>query len=221
MFSFSLRRVEATCTLPAGGTAESRGGVDGRQDAAVRGAGCAGRGRGAGAGRAPRRPTPVPPIGATAVHRRSRWPPTTMKSPVATTDPSPFDPCQRHPVRRHPAARPGLHAAGARGRAALPLRRRQLPDGRRADRLAQPTSSRCPPTRSRPTINGHRAAQFWVHEADLHNSYWYISCMVAFKTSYGVIQQSLYYSTVVLQPRRRLPVHQPAARQRPAPYYKF
>ena len=33
-----------------------------------------------------------------------------------------------------------------------------------------------------------------------HNSFWFFSCMVAFKTSYGVLQQSLYYSTVYSNP---------------------
>ena len=64
------------------------------------------------------------------------------------------------------------------------------------------------------TIDGHRAAQYWVLKPTYHNSYWYFSCMVAFKTSYGVIQQSLFYSTVYSSPEVDCPSDQPAAGQR-------
>ena len=65
-------------------------------------------------------------------------PSTTIKSPViALTDPSPFDPCQDIPIdvirQVGLAFTPPEHEDGS----ALPLRRRQLSDGGRADRLAQ------------------------------------------------------------------------------------
>jgi hypothetical protein len=45
-------------------------------------------------------------------------------------------------------------------------------------------------------INGHRAAQYWVMKPTDWNDRWWITCMIAFKTSYGVIQQSLFYSPI-------------------------
>jgi hypothetical protein len=45
-------------------------------------------------------------------------------------------------------------------------------------------------------INGHRAAQYWVMKPTDWNDRWWVTCMVTFKTSYGVIQQSLFYSPI-------------------------
>ncbi len=45
-------------------------------------------------------------------------------------------------------------------------------------------------------VNGHRAAQFWVMKPTDWNNRWWVSCMIVYKTSYGVIQQSLFYSPV-------------------------
>jgi hypothetical protein len=45
-------------------------------------------------------------------------------------------------------------------------------------------------------INGHRAAQYWIMKPTDWNDRWWITCMIAFKTSYGVIQQSLFYSPI-------------------------
>jgi hypothetical protein len=50
------------------------------------------------------------------------------------------------------------------------------------------------------TINGHRAAQYWVMKPTDWNNRWWFSCMVTFKTSYGVIQQSLFYSPIYSNP---------------------
>ncbi|MCV7080455.1 DUF3558 domain-containing protein [Mycolicibacterium insubricum] len=71
------------------------------------------------------------------------------------------------------------------------------------------------------TINGHRAATYWVMKPTDWNNRWWFSCMIAYKTSYGVIQQSLFYS----------PIHSPDApecmtenmmrAQQLSPYYKF
>ena len=66
-------------------------------------------------------------------------------------------------------------------------------------------------------INGHRAAQYWIMKpTDWNNRYW-ITCMVAFKTSYGVIQQSLFYSPVYSEPDAGLHADQPAAGPRARP----
>lgn len=50
-------------------------------------------------------------------------------------------------------------------------------------------------------INGTRAAQFWVMKPTDWNNRWWISCMITYRASYGVIQQSLFYS----------PIHSPNA----------
>lgn len=49
-------------------------------------------------------------------------------------------------------------------------------------------------------INGHRAAQYWIMKPTDWNNRWWITCMVTFKTSYGVIQQSLFYSPIYSEP---------------------
>jgi len=51
-----------------------------------------------------------------------------------------------------------------------------------------------PPDAVEVDIDGHRAAQYWVMKPTDWNNRWWISCMVAFKTDWGVIQQSLFYS---------------------------
>jgi len=45
-------------------------------------------------------------------------------------------------------------------------------------------------------IDGHRAAQYWVMKPTDWNNRWWTTCMVAFKTDWGVIQQSLFYSPI-------------------------
>jgi hypothetical protein len=71
------------------------------------------------------------------------------------------------------------------------------------------------------TVNGHRAAQYWNLKPTYHNSYWYMSCMVIFKTSYGVIQQSLYYSTIYSSPEVDCPSTNLQRANDLSPYYKF
>ncbi|MBO0864199.1 MAG: DUF3558 domain-containing protein [Mycobacterium sp.] len=127
-------------------------------------------------------------------------PPTTMKSPIVeTTDPRPFDPCEDIPLdvigRLGLAFTPPEHEEGLRCHydagnyqvAVEPIIYRGYAETLPADALET-------------TINGHRAAQYWVMKPTYHNSFWYMSCMVAFKTSYGLIQQALYYSTIYSNP---------------------
>ena len=45
-------------------------------------------------------------------------------------------------------------------------------------------------------IAGRRAAQYWIMKPTDWNDRWWITCMIAFKTSYGVIQQSMFYSPI-------------------------
>src|SRR5512139_1339367 len=49
-------------------------------------------------------------------------------------------------------------------------------------------------------IDGHRAAQYWIMKPTDWNNRWWITCMIAFDTSYGVLQQSLFYSPIYSDP---------------------
>jgi hypothetical protein len=141
---------------------------------------------------------PATPTGGGPVELRSTGEPmeTTMKSPiVATTDPRPFDACEDIPFdviqRLGLAFTPPEHEDGLRCHfdagnyqvAVEPIVWRTYQETLPADAVET-------------TIAGHRAAQYWVLKPTYHNSYWFFSCMVVFKTSYGVIQQALYFSTV-------------------------
>ena len=78
-----------------------------------------------------------------------------------------------------------------------------------------------PPDALETTIQGHRAATYWVLKPTYHNSYWFFSCMVAFKTSYGVLQQALFYSTVYSNPEVDCPSTNLQRANDLIPYYKF
>lgn len=71
------------------------------------------------------------------------------------------------------------------------------------------------------TINGHRAAQYWVMKPTEWNNRWWVSCMVTFKTSYGVIQQSLYYSPVYSEPKVDCPSENLMRAEQLSAHYKF
>jgi hypothetical protein len=139
--------------------------------------------------------SPPAPIGGGTVQLRSTAQPmeteTTMKSPiVATTDPRPFDPCEDIPFdavqRLGLAITPPEHEDGLRCHF----------DAGNYQLAVEPIIWRTyaqtlPPDALETTIGGHRAAQYWVMKPTYHNSFWYYSCMVAFKTSYGVLQQAI------------------------------
>jgi hypothetical protein len=168
---------------------------------------------------------PLASVGAPRVQLRSTAapmnPPTTMKSPiVATTDPSPFDPCRDIPLDvlqrlglafTPPQPEEGLRChydAGNYQLAVEPIIWRNYEQSLPADAVET-------------TVNGHRAAQWWNLKPTYHNSYWYFSCMVAFKTSYGVIQQSLFYSTVYSSPEVDCPSTNLQRANELSAYYKF
>lgn len=71
------------------------------------------------------------------------------------------------------------------------------------------------------TVNGHRAASFWVMKPTDWNNKWWFSCMLMFETSYGVIQQSLFFSPVYSDPDVDCPSENMARAQQLVPYYKF
>ncbi len=166
---------------------------------------------------------PPAPGGGGPVQLRSTAQPmeTTMKSPiVATTDPSPFDPCNDIPfdvVQRlglgftPPEAEEGLRChydAGNYQLAVEPIVWRTYEQSLPADAVET-------------TIAGHRAAQFWVMKPTYHNSFWYYSCMITLRTSYGVIQQSLFFSTVYSNPEIDCMSTNLQRANDLAPYYKF
>jgi hypothetical protein len=147
--------------------------------------------------------------------------PTTMKSPiVATTDPRPFDACEDIPfdviARLGLAFTPPEHEDGLRCHfdagnyqmAVEPIVWRTYQETLPADAVET-------------TIGGHRAAQYWVLKPTYHNSFWFFSCMVVFKTSYGVIQQALYFSTVYSNPEVDCMSTNLQRANDLAPYYKF
>ena len=146
---------------------------------------------------------------------------TTMKSPIVETqNPSPFDPCTDIPfeaVQRlglaftPPQPLEGLRCqfdAGNYQLAVEPI-------------VWRTYAQTLPPDAVETTIQGHRAAQYWVLKPTYRNSFWYISCMVTFKTSYGVIQQSLFYSTVYSEPDVDCPSTNLQRANELAPLYKF
>ncbi|OBF75200.1 DUF3558 domain-containing protein [Mycobacterium sp. 852002-51613_SCH5001154] len=163
------------------------------------------------------------PTGGGRVELRSTAAPmeTTMKSPiVATTDPRPFDACEDIPFdviqRLGLAFTPPEHEDGLRCHF----------DAGNYQVAVEPIIWRTyeetlPPDAVETTIAGHRAAQYWVLKPTYHNSYWYYSCMVAFKTSYGVLQQALYYSTVYSNPEVDCMSTNLQRANDLAPYYKF
>jgi hypothetical protein len=146
---------------------------------------------------------------------------TTMKSPiVATTDPRPFDPCEDIPFdvvqRLGLAFTPPDHEDGLRchydaGNYQIAVEAI----------IWRTYDQSLPPDAVETTIQGHRAAQYWVLKPTYHNSYWYYSCMVTFRTSYGVIQQSLFFSTIYSNPDVDCMSTNLQRANDLAPYYKF
>lgn len=164
-------------------------------------------------------------IGHAAVQLRSTDAPmtevTTIKSPVLpTTNPSPFDACRDIPLDAvagmglaytPPTPEEGLRCHYDAGNYQLAVETivwRTYADTLPADAVET-------------TVNGHRAAQFWVMKPTDWNNRWWISCMVAFPTSYGLIQQSLFYSPVYSDPDVDCLSENLMRAQQLSPYYIF
>src|SRR6478735_11214768 len=142
---------------------------------------------------------PTGPADGASVELRSTAAPlsdvsTTSKWPVIeTVDPRPFDPCRDIP----------LDVIQRIGLAFTPP---DLEDGLRCHYDAgnyqmaveafvwRTYEASLPPDAVELDIEGHRAAQFWVMKPTDWNNRWWITCAIAFKTDYGVIQQSLFYA---------------------------
>ncbi len=119
---------------------------------------------------------------------------TTIKWPVVeTVDPDPFDACRDIPL--DVIARLGLSFTPP-----------ETEDGLRCHYDAgnyqmaveafvwRTYEESLPPDAVELDIDGHRAAQFWVMKPTDWNNRWWITCAIAFKTDWGLIQQSLFYS---------------------------
>jgi hypothetical protein len=126
------------------------------------------------------------------------WPEvtTTIKWPVVeTVDPDPFDPCRDIPLDVIQgiglAFTPPDHEDGLRCH--YDAGNYQMAVEAFVWRTYEQT---LPADAVELDIAGHRAAQYWVMKPTDWNNRWWITCMVAFKTSYGVIQQSLFYSPI-------------------------
>jgi hypothetical protein len=132
--------------------------------------------------------------------RATGAPMTTIKSPViALTDPDPFDPCRDIPLdvveRLGLAYTPPEHEDSLRCH--YDAGNYQMAVEAFVWRTYEQT---LPADAVELDIAGHRAAQYWVMKPTDWNNRWWITCMVTFKTSYGVIQQSLFYSPIYSNP---------------------
>ncbi|PND54461.1 DUF3558 domain-containing protein [Mycobacterium sp. ENV421] len=143
------------------------------------------------------RTSPPPTAGHAGVELRSTDAP--MSNVITTTNPKPFDPCNDIPL--DVIAGLGLEVSPP-----TPMEGwRCQYDAGNYQMAVEPIIWRTyaqslPPDAVETDINGHRAAQFWVMKPTDWNNRWWFSCMVVFKTSYGVIQQSLFYSPVYSNP---------------------
>lgn len=70
-------------------------------------------------------------------------------------------------------------------------------------------------------IAGHRAAEYWIMKPTDWNSRWWITCMIAFPTSYGVLQQSLFYSPIYSEPDPDCMATNRQRAEQLIPYYTF
>ena len=146
---------------------------------------------------------------------------TTIKWPViATTDPSPFDPCNDIPL--DVIQRIGLAYTPPAPEDSLRCHYDAGDYQMAVEAFVWRTYEQTiPPDAVELDIDGHRAAQYWIMKPTDWNDRWWVTCMVAFKTSYGLIQQSLFYSPIKSPDRPDcLQVNMQRAHEL-APYYKF
>lgn len=153
--------------------------------------------------------------------RATGAPMTTIKSPViALTDPDPFDPCRDIPLdvveRLGLAFTPPEHEDSLRCH--YDAGNYQMAVEAFVWRTYEQT---LPADAVELDIAGHRAAQYWVIKPTDRNNRYYITCMVTFKTSYGVIQQSLFYSPIYSNPDVDCLQTNLQRANELAPFYKF
>ncbi|MCV7152145.1 DUF3558 domain-containing protein [Mycolicibacterium pyrenivorans] len=148
---------------------------------------------------------PTGPVTAERVELRATGAPltdmsTTIKWPVVdTVDPDPFDPCRDVPL--DVVQRIGLAYTPPMPEDSLRCKYDAGNYQMAVEAFVWRTYEQTlPPDAVELDINGHRAAQYWIMKPTDWNNRWWITCMVAFKTSYGVIQQSLFYSPIYSEP---------------------
>lgn len=169
---------------------------------------------------------PPPAAGPTrAVDLRSTGmplaPETTIPSPVVNlTDPDPFDPCRDIPVAATdglglgftpPEPQDGLRCQFDAGNYQMAVEAFVL----------RTYEQSLPPDAVETDIAGHRAASYWVMKPTDWNNRWWFSCMIAFKTSYGLIQQSLFYSPIYSPDAPDCMAENMRRANELVPYYKF
>jgi hypothetical protein len=146
---------------------------------------------------------------------------TTIKSPILSlTNPRPFDPCEDIPLDvvqgiglafTPPDPQEGLRCqydAGNYQVAVEAIVWRTYADSIPADGVEL-------------NIDGHRAAQFWVLKPTQRNNRFYDSCMIDFETSYGLIQQALFFSPVYSGPDIDCMAENLMRAQQLAPHYIY
>ncbi|MCV7202087.1 DUF3558 domain-containing protein [Mycolicibacterium peregrinum] len=146
---------------------------------------------------------------------------TTIKWPVVeTTDPSPFDPCNDIPFDA--VQRIGLAYTPPEPEDSLRCHYDAGNYQMAVEAFVWRTYEQTIPADAvELDVDGHRAAQYWIMKPTDWNDRWWVTCMIAFKTSYGLIQQSLFYSPVHSPDRPDcLQVNLQRAHEL-APYYKF
>lgn len=146
---------------------------------------------------------------------------TTIKWPVIeTTDPSPFDPCRDIPLDA--VQRIGLAVTPPTPEDSLRCKYDAGNYQMAIEAFVWRTyDETIPPDALEMDIDGHRAAQYWIMKPTDWNDRWWITCMVAFETSYGVIQQSLFYSPIYSQPNPDCLQTNLQRAHELAPYYTF
>ena len=138
--------------------------------------------------------TPAGPVAGDRVELRATGAPlpavsTTIKYPVIDlVDPDPFDPCRDIPL--DVVQRIGLAFTPPTPEDSLRCKYDAGNYQMAVEAFVWRTFEQTLPADAvELDINGHRAAQYWVMKPTDWNNRWWITCMVAFKTSYGVIQQ--------------------------------
>lgn len=144
---------------------------------------------------------PVGALGSRTVELRSTAAPlsdvsTTIKWPVVeTVNPRPFDPCQD--ISLDVIQRIGLAFTPPTPEDSLRCHYDAGNYQMAVEAFVWRTyEATIPADALEMDINGHRAAQYWIMKPTDWNDRWWITCMIAFKTGYGVIQQSLFYSPI-------------------------
>ncbi|MDZ4265076.1 MAG: DUF3558 domain-containing protein, partial [Mycobacterium sp.] len=133
---------------------------------------------------------PTGPVSAERVELRATDAPltgmsTTIKWPVVdVVDPDPFDPCRDIPL--DVVQRIGLAYTPPMPEDSLRCKYDAGNYQMAVEAFVWRTYEQTlPPDAVELDINGHRAAQYWIMKPTDWNNRWWITCMVAFKTSYG------------------------------------